>query len=152
MRRFTAALLAGSMLCVPSVAFADEDKEEGWDVEAPRGATIEQVPIRTDEATWMDVDVSPDGRTLAIGSFAQAGEVALVDGRTLAPSEFDDQAARSEDPACEPPFTACLGPTDDNVLDLCVDADAAVVHVHFPAGLFSDDAGHPSAAAELMLP
>ena len=65
MRRFTAALLAGSMLCVPSVAFADEDKEEGWDVEAPRGATIEQVPIRTDEATWMDVDVSPDGRTLA---------------------------------------------------------------------------------------
>ena len=28
---------------------------------------------------------SPDGRTLAIGSFAQAGEVALVDARTLAP-------------------------------------------------------------------
>jgi imidazolonepropionase-like amidohydrolase/Tol biopolymer transport system component len=65
MRRFTSILLAGSMLAMPSLALADDHEEEGWDVEAPRGATIEQVPIQTDEATWMDVDVSPDGRTLA---------------------------------------------------------------------------------------
>lgn len=36
-----------------------------WDVNAPAGATIRQVPIRTSEGSWMDVDVSPDGRTLA---------------------------------------------------------------------------------------
>lgn len=67
MRSFTAALLAGSMLAVPSIAFAqdDETKEESWEVEAPKGATIEQVEIKTDEGTWIDVDVAPDGRTLA---------------------------------------------------------------------------------------
>jgi len=36
-----------------------------WDVNAPPGATVRQVPINVDEGTWMDLDVSPDGRTLA---------------------------------------------------------------------------------------
>ncbi|WP_156842334.1 amidohydrolase family protein [Novosphingobium aquimarinum] len=36
-----------------------------WDVNAPRGLNLRQVPIRTDEGTWMNVDVSPDGRTIA---------------------------------------------------------------------------------------
>ncbi len=70
MRRLTpkliGTLLAGSMLAMPTIAFAQDDKkDEKWDVEAPRGATIEQVPIQTDEGTWMDVDVSPDGETIA---------------------------------------------------------------------------------------
>ncbi len=71
MRRLTPSffgtLLAGSMLAMPSIALAQDDdkKDEKWDVEAPRGATIEQVPIQTDEGTWMDVDVAPDGDTLA---------------------------------------------------------------------------------------
>lgn len=52
---------------IPAAPAPDQAKEEetGWNVNAPRGATIRQVPIRTDEGTWMDVDVSPDGRTLA---------------------------------------------------------------------------------------
>ncbi|WP_114521846.1 amidohydrolase family protein [Altererythrobacter sp. ZODW24] len=48
-----------------SAAAEDEDKAEDWDVNAPPGATINQIPIRTDEGTWMDVDVSPDGSTIA---------------------------------------------------------------------------------------
>ena len=51
---------------------AAADSVEKWDVTAPRGATIRQVPIRTDEGTWMDVDVSPDGRMLA---FALLGDI-----------------------------------------------------------------------------
>ena len=44
----------------------DEGEDEAeWDVNNPPGATITQVPIRVDEGTWMDVDVSPDGRTIA---------------------------------------------------------------------------------------
>ncbi len=42
-----------------------ESEEAKWDVNAPPGAVITQVPIRTDEASWMDVDVSPDGRHIA---------------------------------------------------------------------------------------
>ena len=51
---------------------AESKDEEKWDVMAPRGATIRQVPIRTDEGTWMDVDVSPDGRMLA---FSLLGDI-----------------------------------------------------------------------------
>lgn len=47
-------------------------EEASWDITAPRGATLRQVPIRTDEGTWMDVDVSPDGRRLA---FALLGDI-----------------------------------------------------------------------------
>ncbi|WP_326525151.1 amidohydrolase family protein [Sphingomonas sp.] len=40
-------------------------KPAKWDVNAPPGATIRQVPINVDEGSWMDLDVSPDGRTIA---------------------------------------------------------------------------------------
>jgi hypothetical protein len=87
-----------------------------------------------------------------VGDADLAGiELRLVDGRKLAPIAFDDQAQREGEPVCEP-FASCLGPVDDNVLDLCVDADAAVVHVHFAAGLFADASGHASAAADLAVP
>ena len=45
---------------------------EGWDVTAPRGATMREVAIDTDEGTWMDVAVSPDGRMLA---FSMLGDI-----------------------------------------------------------------------------
>ena len=43
-----------------------------WDVNAPPGTPLKQVPIRTDEGTWMDIDVSPDGRTIA---FSLLGDI-----------------------------------------------------------------------------
>ncbi|WFL78338.1 amidohydrolase family protein [Altererythrobacter arenosus] len=68
-RSFAAALLAGASLVAVPLAAQDteaaEKKDEKWDVSAPKGATITQVPINVDEGTWMDVDVSPDGRTIA---------------------------------------------------------------------------------------
>ncbi|RDC60848.1 Protein TolB [Alteripontixanthobacter maritimus] len=56
---------------VAPAAPADE-ADAKWDVNAPPGFTIKQVPIRTDEGTWMDVDVSPDGRTIA---FTMLGDI-----------------------------------------------------------------------------
>ena len=40
-------------------------KPEKWDVNAPPGMTTHKVPIRVDEGSWMNVDVAPDGRTIA---------------------------------------------------------------------------------------
>ncbi|SOB78587.1 Imidazolonepropionase [Sphingomonas guangdongensis] len=40
-------------------------KPAKWDVNAPPGVVIRQVPINVDEGSWMDLDVSPDGRILA---------------------------------------------------------------------------------------
>lgn len=49
----------------PMTTTSAPKKDAKWDVNAPLYTTLTQVPIRTDEGTWMDVDVSPDGRTLA---------------------------------------------------------------------------------------
>ncbi|RGP42177.1 Protein TolB [Altererythrobacter insulae] len=75
-RTFAAALLAGAAMIASPLSAQDdteaEDENEKWDIEAPKGATITQVPIQTDEGTWMDVDVSPDGRTIA---FTMLGDI-----------------------------------------------------------------------------
>ena len=60
---------------LPPPAPAKEDATAGagrstqspakWDVNAPRGLSTRQVRIAVDEGSWMNVDVSPDGRTIA---------------------------------------------------------------------------------------
>jgi imidazolonepropionase-like amidohydrolase/Tol biopolymer transport system component len=74
MRHLTAALLAGAAclatlsaapLAAQSKGKAAKKDEAAWIVDAPKGAVIKQVPIVTDEGTWMDVDVAPDGQTIA---------------------------------------------------------------------------------------
>ncbi len=50
----------------------DPDKAAKWDVNNPPGFQISQAAIDVDEGSWMDVDVSPDGRTIA---FALLGDI-----------------------------------------------------------------------------
>jgi imidazolonepropionase-like amidohydrolase/Tol biopolymer transport system component len=58
-----AALIAPAIL--PAVAEeADKKDEQKWDVSAPP-MEMRKVPINVDEGTWMNVDVSPDGRMIA---------------------------------------------------------------------------------------
>jgi imidazolonepropionase-like amidohydrolase/Tol biopolymer transport system component len=62
------ALLASVALAFSSASFAQSASAPApakWDVSAPPGAKLRDVPIRVDEGSWMDVDVSPDGRTIA---------------------------------------------------------------------------------------
>ncbi|TMJ20269.1 MAG: amidohydrolase [Alphaproteobacteria bacterium] len=56
-----------SLLLVSTTALAQRPARDAdaWDVNAPPGARLRQVPINVDEGTWMNVDVSPDGRTIA---------------------------------------------------------------------------------------
>ncbi|MXP47396.1 amidohydrolase family protein [Altererythrobacter luteolus] len=67
--KFRAASAIASLLLTTSLVaplHAQDKKEEAkWDVNAPTGSVISQVPIQTDEASWVDVDVSPDGRMVA---------------------------------------------------------------------------------------
>ncbi|ATY31956.1 amidohydrolase family protein [Sphingomonas psychrotolerans] len=51
---------------------AKSDKPAKWDVNAPTGASIRQIPIRVSEGSWMDLDVSPDGQMIA---FALLGDL-----------------------------------------------------------------------------
>lgn len=62
------ALLGGVSL-ISATAWAQDkpadDKPVKWDVAAPPGLTVRQIEIDTDQGSWMNIDVSPDGGTLA---------------------------------------------------------------------------------------
>ena len=75
-------------------------------------------------------------------------ELRLADGSQRAPIGFDDQGQR-DDQSCGDSLLPC--PADDNVLDLCVDSESPVVHLHLAEGLFLDPEGHATAAADLEL-
>ena len=53
-------------------ADAAKAKDEKWDVNAPKGATVKQVPIQTDEGSWIDVDLSSDGKAI---TFSLLGDI-----------------------------------------------------------------------------
>ncbi|GMN04258.1 amidohydrolase family protein [Erythrobacter sp. MTPC3] len=101
MRHFTATLLAGTMLAIPAAAFADDHdaEDKGWDIEAPKGAVIQQVAIETDEGTWMDVDVSPDGRTI---TFTMLGDIYTMPITGGTPTRISDGLAWEVHPRFSP--------------------------------------------------
>lgn len=61
------ALLGGVSL-ISATAWAQDkpadEKPVKWDVAAPPGLTVRQIEINTDQGSWMNIDVSPDGGTL----------------------------------------------------------------------------------------
>ncbi|QPC99217.1 amidohydrolase family protein [Qipengyuania soli] len=84
----------------PAKPAAEAKKEdEKWDVTEPRGATIRQVPIRTDEGTWMDVDVSPDGGMLA---FSLLGDIYTMPISGGTPTRVADGLAWEVQPRFSP--------------------------------------------------
>lgn len=56
----------------PEKAGAQAVDKPKWDVSSAGGATIRQIPIDVTEGSWMDLDVSPDGRSIA---FALLGDI-----------------------------------------------------------------------------
>lgn len=65
MKTRTALLLGiAAFAAVPLHAQTDKDKPK-WDVAAPPGMKIREITLDVSEGTWMNVDVSPDGRTIA---------------------------------------------------------------------------------------
>jgi Tol biopolymer transport system component len=57
------AIAVAIMLLVPAQAQNEKPAEKKWDVTADLGPTS-KLAFRTTEGTWMNVDVSPDGRRL----------------------------------------------------------------------------------------
>ncbi|GAA0769123.1 imidazolonepropionase-like amidohydrolase/Tol biopolymer transport system component [Erythromicrobium ramosum] len=103
MRHFAAALLAGAACIATPLAAQTKGKaakaDESWSVEAPKGATIKQVPIKTDEGTWMDVNVSPDGQTIA---FTLLGDIYTMPITGGTPKRIADGLAWDVQPRFSP--------------------------------------------------
>lgn len=78
----TAALalaFAFTLALTPAPAAAQED-EDGWDVEASLGPS-KTLAFTTSEGTWMNVDVSPDGRTLVFDLLGDLYSMPATGGR-----------------------------------------------------------------------
>lgn len=105
---------------------ADSETEDDakWDVNAPRGATIRQIAINVDEGSWMDVDVSPDGRTLA---FSLLGDIYTMPIAGGTPTRIAEGLAWEVHPRFSPDGTRIAFTSDraggDNIW--LMDADGA---------------------------
>ena len=97
-RRISTCCIA--LLCSFAFAAEDESKEDknGWDVNAPPGDSRE-IPIRTSSGTWMSLDVSPDGRTIA---FDLLGDIYLVPIEGGVASSIDSGHSWSMQPRFSP--------------------------------------------------
>ena len=60
-----------------SLAQEKEEKEQPWDVSNPNGNwDFKELNISTNEGTWMNLDVSPDGKTIV---FDMLGDIYKMD-------------------------------------------------------------------------
>ena len=101
-----------SLLLVSTTALAQRPARDAnaWDVNAPPGARLRQVPINVDEGTWMNVDVSPDGRTIA---FDLLGDIYTM---PIARRHADAGSARASPSTCSRasrPTAGCIAFTSD---------------------------------------
>ena len=74
-----------ALLVLISTSLIAQEKDKKWDVSNPEGDwNFKEVPLTTDEGTWMNLDVSPDGSKIA---FDLLGDIFIVDmnGGTATP-------------------------------------------------------------------
>ncbi len=60
-----AATPAPDAATAPPATAKSDKKPPAWDVNKPRGLRTREVRMQVDEGSWMNVDVSPDGRLIA---------------------------------------------------------------------------------------
>jgi len=105
MARFALAL-AATLACSTSAwaqtappAPDDKAKPEKWDVDAPPGMTTHKVPLAVDEGSWMNVDVAPDGRTIA---FDLLGDIYTMPIEGGSPTRIAEGLAYEHQPRFSP--------------------------------------------------
>ncbi len=74
MHQITKLLFALILFSITSTA---QDKKKSWDVSNPEGDWgFKDLKLSTDEGTWMNLDVSPDGKHIA---FDMLGDIYIMD-------------------------------------------------------------------------
>lgn len=83
----------------PAAPPKEAAKPAKWDVNAPPGANVRQVPINVDEGSWMDLDVSPDGKTIAFNLLGDIYTMPIAGG---APTRIAEGLAWEAQPRFSP--------------------------------------------------
>lgn len=74
------ALLASIILC----AQEDKKKDKKWDVANPgESFNYKDYPLTTDEGTWMNLDVSPDGKTIVFDLLGDIYKMPITGGKAI---------------------------------------------------------------------
>jgi imidazolonepropionase-like amidohydrolase/Tol biopolymer transport system component len=74
-------------------------KPDNWDVTAPPGMATRQIPNNVDNGSWMNVDVSPDGRWIA---FDLLGDIYTMPAAGGTPTRIADGLAYEQQPRFSP--------------------------------------------------
>ncbi len=109
-RRLTALaallLMSGSALAqtagtpsAPAASAAKPDKPEKWNVNAPPGVATREVRIAVDNGTWMNVDVSRDGKLIA---FDMLGDIYVMPIAGGTPTRIAEGLAYDQQPRFSP--------------------------------------------------
>ncbi|WP_245837184.1 amidohydrolase family protein [Paraferrimonas sedimenticola] len=64
MNKSLISLCIAAVFSVPTALADDDAKAPSWDVNAPANAPLETIQIDTKSGTWMNVSLSPDGKTI----------------------------------------------------------------------------------------
>ncbi len=64
----------------------DKKEEEKWDISNPKGAfNYKDHTFSTDEGTWMNLDVSPDGKTIVFDLMGDIYSIPIAVGKVKLP-------------------------------------------------------------------
>src|SRR5210317_134738 len=69
-----------SIFATSSLLAQNKDDEKKWDVNAPL-EPYKEVSIETDEGTWMNLDVSPDGKTIVFDMLGDIYKLPVSGGK-----------------------------------------------------------------------
>jgi imidazolonepropionase-like amidohydrolase/Tol biopolymer transport system component len=90
---------APDVAATPTAPSAAAAKPPKWDVNKPRGLRTRDVSIQVDEGSWMNVDVSPDGRLIAFDLLGDIYTMPIVGGT---PKRIADGLAYEHQPRFSP--------------------------------------------------
>lgn len=72
------AFLATTFLCLS----AQKKDDKKWDIANPTGGfNLKEVAFKTDEGTWMNLDVSPDGQTIVFDMLGDIYKIPIIGGQ-----------------------------------------------------------------------
>lgn len=80
-------------------AASQATKPDKWNVNAPPGMVTRQIPINVSEGSWMNVDVSPDGRWVAFDLLGDIYTMPIAGGT---PTRIADGLAYEQQPRFSP--------------------------------------------------